>query len=447
MKIIRLSSENIKRLHAVEITPDGTLITIAGKNGAGKSSVLDSIAYALGGEKLVPSQPIRNGETQAKVVVDLGDLIVTRKFTREPIRKDEDKAAIPENIVGWTETRSTLTVTNKDGARYPSPQAVLDKLYGKLTFDPLQFARATAKEQHESLRRLVNLDTSGFDSTRKDASASRLILKRSYEIKTAQLLAMPTHKDAPDEELSIAEVSKDMFQAEELRKVAREAGQKVEKARSKAQGIADVVQLNELRIEELKRSLEHAQEQLATATSSLEKENVNVKNLITVEAEATAAIPDVSVIQQKLEAIEAANIKFRANKKYSEMAAEVDAIGHNVKLHDKMVDDAVAGKQAALEAVQYPVSGLSLGEDGVMLNGVPFDQASSSEQIKVSVAIGLALNPTLKVLLIRNGNMLDRDGLKAITEQATAQDAQLWVEWVAESKDGVTVMLEDGLII
>src|SRR6266852_4238630 len=81
MKIVKFSAENIKKLKAVEITPDGTLVEITGPNGSGKSSVLDAIFYALGGASDVPSHVIRQGENRATVTLDLGTLVVTRHFT------------------------------------------------------------------------------------------------------------------------------------------------------------------------------------------------------------------------------------------------------------------------------------------------------------------------------------------------------------------------------
>src|SRR3954466_12774485 len=102
MKIVSLQSENVKRLKAVFIKPDGAVVTIRGRNGAGKTSVLDSIASALGGEKLCPPQVVRRGEETATAIADLGDFIVERRWTASG--------------------RSTLAVKSAEGARYPSPQ-------------------------------------------------------------------------------------------------------------------------------------------------------------------------------------------------------------------------------------------------------------------------------------------------------------------------------------
>src|SRR3990167_6742379 len=105
MKILKLTAENVKKLRAVEITPTGELVEITGKNGAGKTSVLDAIWWALAGTKHIQAVPIRTGATKARIRLDLGELIVERRFTP----------------VG-----STLTVEKADGARYTSPQGILD---------------------------------------------------------------------------------------------------------------------------------------------------------------------------------------------------------------------------------------------------------------------------------------------------------------------------------
>src|SRR4051812_1903349 len=83
MKIVSLQAENIKRLVAVQITPDGNLVQITGKNGQGKSSVLDAIWWALAGSGNIQAQPIRKGEARGSIRLDLGELVVTRTFTRK----------------------------------------------------------------------------------------------------------------------------------------------------------------------------------------------------------------------------------------------------------------------------------------------------------------------------------------------------------------------------
>lgn len=479
MRIVKLVAENVKRLHAVSITPEGSLVTVGGKNGAGKSSVLDSIAYAMGGERLVPSEPIRSGESEARIVVDLGDLVVTRRFKRDYLTETIDiggnkeqqfllacvcgnKDSVPEGqsltppcsaecgqrmapIFG--ETTSTLTVTNKDGAKYPSPQAVLDKLLGKLTFDPLAFARAEAKEQDAILRRLVGLDVAPIEARRREAFDRRAMLKKTHQIKEAQLAALPAVKDAPAEEVSMEAIAAEMQKAEEYRKLAEEAEREVAKAQNAVvqlnarhalteRGIADL----EMRLATEKRSLE---EIIALERDASREQEAKV---ITAQA-ARAVVPDAEALRIKLKNTEVLNAGVRANKKRAEAQMELDAITLNLAAQHDLVVQAEQEKVDALANATFPVPGLGLSEDGITFNGHPFEQAGSAEQVRVSVAIGIALNPQLKVLLIRNGNLLDHASLAAVAAQAEGADMQVWMEYVTESSDGVAVMMVDGEVV
>ena len=109
MKIFELRAENFKRLKAIRINPTGNTVMIGGRNAQGKSSTLDAIEAALGGGKHLPDEPVRRGERKAKIVLELDDITVTRRFSR---------------------TGSSLEVLAKDGSKLKSPQAVLDKLLG-----------------------------------------------------------------------------------------------------------------------------------------------------------------------------------------------------------------------------------------------------------------------------------------------------------------------------
>src|SRR4051794_27498721 len=132
IKIISLECENFKRLRAVAIRPNGNLVEITGKNGAGKSSVLDAIWAALAGKKAIQKQPVRKGQEKAEITLDLGHLKVRRTFT--------DKGA---------DFTTTLTVTSADGGKFASPQDVLDTLCGEFSFEPLAFARLKPEDQFQ----------------------------------------------------------------------------------------------------------------------------------------------------------------------------------------------------------------------------------------------------------------------------------------------------------
>jgi predicted ATP-dependent endonuclease of OLD family len=440
MKIVSLKSENIKRLHAVEITPEGTLVTIGGKNGAGKSSVLDSIAYALGGKDLVPSEPIRMGETEAKIVVDLGEFIVTRKFKRE---------ALPEinGTITYGPTNSTLVVTNKDGAKYPTPQSILDKLLGKLTFDPLAFAHTSAKEQNAILRKLVNLDTTEIDEKRKMAFGLRTDLKRQAAALVSRISAAPKYPDAPKELIPLQEMKDILTEAEQLRSVANVKLAKAKEESNRLENDLEEQKAIEREIHEYELRINTRKKDLADYVSKISKEQDLVETARNEAQIACDAIPNTQVIQQKLQDIETTNHKVNANKKYNELHEEHDKLAEAITTQTTTIEEVDKTKQELLETVKFPIPGLGLSEEGVTYNGVPFEQASTSEQLRISVAIGIALNPTLKVLLVRNGNALDKDSMLNVAEQAHNADAQVWMEYVTDEAGKVAVMIEDGTVV
>ena len=435
MKILRLNSENVKRIHVVEIVPgDGPLVTIGGLNGAGKSSVLDSVAYALGGQALVPSEPIRKGEESAKIEVDLGDLIVTRRFTKK------------DGV-----TTSTLVVKTRDGATYPSPQAILDKLLGKLTFDPLAFSRAESKAQRETLARLVGIDTSLLEAKRKTAFDRRTELNRSRKAVEAQLTAAPYFKDAPAEEVSIANITLQLEEAEKLSSAYNDEHEKyadltlarinaernLNKTRADIEDLEEDLEKIKKSLHQLKKDREEEEDILRAATKSLEAQQL-------VADAAQEKIPDTSNLRDEITKAEQTNRQVRANQKRGELQTRAAELLTQVEAETVSIETAEVEKTRVLVEATYPVPGLGLSDDGVTFNENPFEQASTSEQLKVSIAIGLAMNPTLKVLLIRNGNALDDNSFAQVAEQAQAADAQVWVEYVTGDPSEANVMIVDG---
>ena len=185
MKIIKLESENVKRLKAVEISPSGALVVIGGKNAQGKTSVLDSIEYALAGTSSIPSKPIRKGERKARVVVELDDIIVTRTFS---------------------ESGSKLVVSDKQGFTKSSPQSLLDSLTGKLSFDPLAFLNMKSDEQLKIVRELAGIDFTKLDERKKSVYDERTVKNSMIKTLKGQIEGYKKYEDVPDEEVSYAEL-------------------------------------------------------------------------------------------------------------------------------------------------------------------------------------------------------------------------------------------------
>lgn len=430
-RIIRLQVDNVKRLRAIDITPGRHLMVIGGKNDQGKSSVLDAITWLLGGAKALPEVPVRVGEKSAKIVADLGDLVVTRTIT----------------AAGG----GSLTVKTKDGASYTSPQAILDKLTGKLTFDPLAFTLLKPAEQLEALMRLTGLSFAEEQKQRDGLYVERTNANRSLDAAAAVLLSMPAHDaTAPAQEVSVADLVAKLEAAQttnenarRLADAARDAQGAVMEAQREVDGVdrtiggveAEIARLQH-RLTELKASRDtkaKTVEELQTAAAAAEK--------LAVDAPTVDAAP----IRQELAGAALVNQRVERNAKRMAQQASVDGLKARVDELTKAIEHMDAQKRAKIAAAKFPVEGLSLSDTGVVYNGVPFAQASSAVKIRVSVAMAVALNPKLKVMLIRDGSLLDEDSLAQIAALAEEHDTQVWVERVGKGAE-CAVIIDDGSV-
>lgn len=459
LRFLSLQAQNVLRLSAVELTWDKeqSLLIVGGRNGQGKSSVLNSVAMALGGAALCPDEPLKRGEAEGFVEVDLGEIVVRREFSREKIQPSaEDRNAGVEEW-HWTETKSRIIVRNADGIRLGTPQAILDKMVGKLTFDPLAFAQMGeegsegVRRQAAILRKVVNLDTTDLDAKREAAFQRRADFNKRVKQGEAVLTAMARHEDAPKEEVSMQAIGDEMVKAEETRQKAEEAERAVAQKEKDFDAVSSarstLVERNKTlheKLAEVQRAIAEVDASIAQADQEAEQMTKELDALRITAQAARAVVPDVAALRQRLSDVEALNAKTRANKTYEDEFARVQALERQANDADAEVKRLDAEKSELLAAVKFPVEGLGIENDIVTFNGMPLKQASTAEQIKVSVAIGFALNPDLKLLIVRNGNALDEDSLKAVAEQAEAAGGQILMEYVTKDASQASVMIEDG---
>lgn len=422
-KIIRLQSENIKRLRAVEITPKGNIVLIGGQNGQGKSSVLDSIAMGLGGGDEIPDLPVRRGEEKAKIVLELDDLIIRRTFT----------------AAGGT----ALVVENKDGARYPKPQDMLDRLTGKLTFDPLEFVRLKPQQQLEALKKIVGLDFSSLDAARKKIYDDRSLLNAQAKTAKAKAEFMPFHETAPAEEHNLSAIVAE-------RDAAKEHNSQLS-ALQKSRADADTA-LSSMRskCDFLKHDIAEAEKMLAALRGLLKESEEAVPALgirLKSAEDALAAFQpkDISAINTMLVNAEGANKQVRENVARNLAMREANKIQADADALTTQIEEIDRQKQEKLAAAPFPVPGLSFNDGSVLFNGIPFSQSSSAEQLRVSLAMASATNPKLKIMLIRDGSLLDDQSLELLTDFATQNDLQVWLERVGDG-DKAAVIIEDGSV-
>lgn len=416
MKIVKLEAENVKRLRAIEITPEGSTVVISGRNGQGKTSVLDSIWFALGGGPAArdTARPVREGEDHASVRLDLGSLIVTRTWSADG--------------------KTRLTVDSPDGARFRSPQAMLDELVGRLSFDPLGFSQLPDREQRATLLDLIELpfDPEELERERAGLFDGRTEVNRQAKALEAQLAGMPEPpEDLPDEEISSAEILA-AYNAAQQRVRENEA---VRNARSHAEV---EVQRREKIAEDAARALQEAQEATKRALAAWSDAQLAEARL--------DPDPDLSAFEEKLATAEQTNEAIRAAQHRSRTASEFLEARASSEAFTAKLDAIEKRKVGAIEAAKMPIEGLAFDADGVLYRGVPFKQASSAEQLRVSLAMAMALNPSLRVIRITDGSLLDSENIRLIEEMASEHDYQVWIEVVDESGK-LGIVIEDGAIV
>lgn len=469
--ITRLEIENIKRVKAVTITPDGNIVPVKGKCRNGKTSVLDSIWYALAGTSVISPVPIRMGEESASIKVSIGTLRIHRTF-----KKTDD---------GTTTTK--LKVMSADGAEYKSPQTMLDRLLDHLAFDPMEFAAAKASVQFDMLKKFVPGVDFGKLATERalDFSKRTEASRRAADAKSAaEAIIVPD--GTPAEPIDVAEILAKVAEANKHNAdIAERKSNRVRGAETVAQlreqAAADskrlsttLNQIDDLKArdesgilatyeEDLKiaaakrdRNIITANERHSRAMAEIDLKLLEAGSQLAkadeIEARMVAAgdLPfpiDVSQLLAQANAATETNkavslLKTKAThlQRHLEAKAQAAALTASIEARD-------AAKTAAIEQASFPVAGLGLGDGIVTYRGVPFEQASGADQIEVSLAIAMAGNPEMKVVRIKHGNDLDKEALAVVTKMATEKGFQVWMEVVADENDGTGFYIEDGNLV
>lgn len=395
MHIKQLTIENFLRVSVVNITPDGNVIYITGDNGEGKTSVLNAIWVALSNPRYseIP-KPIKEGEERAIITLDLNKYLITRTFT-----------------VKDGKTKTALKVEGAEGAQFLSPQKLLDQLIGALTFDPLEFIAMKGKDQVEMLLKLAGgeIDLEALDVARENAYTQRTAIKQSVSTLSAARGGEP----ARVVKIDISEIQKQMEVSTDLRRDIKEQEEKKNR-------IAE-------RLSQLMKGQEAIVSYLAKA-----------KNTI-------SAYKSYDELKAKIDEAVENNTKCGDWDKWNQAGDDIVTYSNKANEYTNKINEIDKKKKDAIAALEFPYPGLSFGEDGVVFKNIPLKQASKAEQIRVSLAIAMALNPKLRVIRIEDGSLLDEKNLKLIHELAVEKDYQVWIERVTGAGEG-GILIEDGMV-
>ena len=275
-----------------------------------------------------------------------------------------------------------------------------------------------------------------MDAKRQELYDERTLVNREGKKLAHQIDGMPEYPDAPDLEVSVSELMEELRQREAHNQANNETRDSLNWTNNKVRAQAG-------RVEEITEQMAQLETELGEAKGKLEQLRQSQSEL---KSEVTSLQDaDVQEVRKQIAGADAINRKVRSNQQRAQLTQLLDDKRVESVSLSATIQDLDEAKAQTLSDATFPIAGLSFNDAGVTYNNIPFDQCSSSEQLRVSLAMGLALNPKLKVLLIRDGSLLDKDNLTMIAEMAAVADAQVWLEKVGEGDD-VSIIIEEGMV-
>lgn len=402
VKINSLEFENVKRIKAIKLEPSANGLTvIGGKNGQGKTSVLDTIAWVLGGNKFKPSEPYREGSVlppSLRIVLDNG-LVVERKGKN-----------------------SDLKVIDPSGNK--SGQQLLNEFISVLALNLPDFMNSSSKEKANTLLQIIGVGDKLFELERKETEIynRRHTIGQIADQKEKFAKELPNYPDAPNEIVSASELIK---QQQEI--LARNG-----ENQRKRQHLAKI----ESRANSLSAEIEKLQSELTSTLADLETAR---KSAMFLKDESTEAL------EKNISDVEKINIMVRAN--LDKEKAEEDAKNYKdeyAKLSSE-IDSVRKEKYDLLHSAALPLEGLSVEDGELTYKGFRWDNMSGAEQLKVSTAIVRKLNPDCGFVLLDKLEQMDVDTLNEFGAWLESEGLQAIATRVSTG-DECSVIIEDGYI-
>lgn len=408
-KINIIETENVKRVKAVQMEPKETGLTvIGGDNGEGKTSVLDAITWALGGDKYRPSQPQREGSATPPYI----RIVLNNGFVVERKGKNSD-----------------LKVTDPSGQK--AGQQLLNEFVGQFALDLPQFMEAPTKAKADTLLRIIGVGDrlSELERQEKELFSERTVVGRTADQKKKFADEQPYYPDAPEDLVSPSELIR---QQQDI--LARNGEN--QRKREKAAGLACTVEHYEQMVSGLRAQLEESEQKLREARRDYETACRSAQDL---QDESTAEL------EQSIANIEETNRKVRAN--LDKAKADDDARDYARQYEDLTgrLNNVRKQKSDLLASARLPLPDLSVQDGELVYKGQKWDNMSGAEKLKVSTAIVRKLNPKCGFVLLDKLEQMDLRTLREFGEWLEAEGLQAIATRVSTG-DECSIIISDGYV-
>ncbi|MDD6484781.1 MAG: AAA family ATPase [Clostridiales bacterium] len=400
VKINQLEIENVKRIKAFKMEPaQNGLTVIGGKNGQGKTSVLDSIAWALGGDRYRPSQPQREGSVIPPMLhIELSNgLIVERKGKN-----------------------SDLKVTDPDGKK--GGQQLLNDFISQLALDLPKFLNASAKEKADILLKIIGVGDTLTKLEKEESSLynQRHAIGQIADRKEKYAKELPRYDEAPSELISIKSL------IEQQQSILAKNGEN-NRLRIKRDELAREKERLETEIERLNRLYKGVCADYDNALKSAED----------LQDESTEEI------ERSIAEIEQINIKVRANLDREKAEEEAKGCRNEYNELSVQIENIRKERRKLLEGADLPLDGLFVEDGELTYRGFKWDNMSGAQQLKVGTAIVRRLNPECGFVLLDKLEQMDPDTLREFGEWLENEGLQAIATRVSTGEE-CSIIIEDG---
>lgn len=400
---------NWKGIRKISYICDPEFNILSGANGAGKTSFLEALEGLIRGTRYVSGKALRDGTSKGEVEGEIG-------------RPGERRFMTARRAISSKNPKGSLSIKRTDGEKMT--QTDLNDLFNEFSFDPVAFDREPLAKKVKLLQDACDPKSVEAlhekDEAISEAFENRRVLKAKLsDFPEAEPCEKVDHVDPLELQGELREAEK--FNAEQRRR-AREK-EKVEES-----------------LEYQKADIESIKAELAKAEATLEHLKNTLQSMKAPEPE-----KNIAAIQERVFAVLETNAAAEKFETYEKNRAERKELREKVRDAESHLEDLRADRAEIAREMKLPVEGLAWTDDGITLNGIPFEELSSGERIRIATRVGMSMNQGLSIMFIREGSLLDRAGLEDIRRLARENKYQVFVEAVGEGYEG-EVVIEEGEI-
>lgn len=425
LKFLRLELESFKNIDKKVIDIGGRSLFFMGKNGSGKSSLIQALTSPLD-VKTRPSKPIKNGETHSSVIVTLGGHI-----------GGEERQYILELYFSPRNETGRLVVTDMEGAKLPNPAGFIKGLINNCSFDVMNWLTDTKAKRLEKIKELTGCA--------KDIDLINISIKEKKELKSKR-------KEKSEELESI--LKNHTFKQDEIDKYSNPIDLSVLQAEMQAvSGQQEKFDAAIQKINDIKRSISNNDEvvvksteeikrlealikveQIKISKASIDNAELLIKSHAADKWQKTAVCPSGAEISQRMIDANVHNEKYNSIKILSQQSKDMVKFKEEVQDIDVGIKKLEAQRSAKIKSSQLPIEGFEFDDDNIYLNGIPIEEGGLNTASLIDVSVQMALHQlkksNLKVIFINDCSLLDKNTLHKVVKEIEEQGVQVIAEIV-----------------